>query len=221
MPYAYRQLRFGQSPASAPLAQSQVFGSRPGGADGLRQDHIYSYYRTAMTNPGSGSSTAAVVTLWAIANAQVDPGNPSAGKENNPAATRNDAKTALSKLTSQGWVNANSAHPSYPAPVTPAPTAPASPVVPASAPGALPPSPMVPISVVTHYPPSVTAASPPVMIAVPSPTPTASAPLSGGYAPGSAPGYAPALTSTGGIPLWMVLGVALVGVAVLARVMKH
>lgn len=135
----------GASPSGAGvLSQSQVFGTRPSGSDGTRQDHIYSYYRAAMTSPGSTASVKSVVTLWAIANAQVDPSQPSEGKQNNPAATRTDASKALQVLASQGWSNANSNHPSYtiktittarPTPPTPVPVQPVkAPTVTASTP---------------------------------------------------------------------------------------
>lgn len=120
-------------PSVVPLSQVAVFGPRPGGPDGARQDHMNRLYRQALSSPGSSSSIDAVVELYTTANQLYDPRNKV--QMDNPAATRQDAKQALAQLTRQGWVNVNSLNPSYPPPPSaPKPIAVLAPVTPKVAP---------------------------------------------------------------------------------------
>ncbi len=89
-----------------------IFGGNPAtGKDAERQAKVYSIYETAMTAPGSAPSVDAVIELYAMATQQPDP--VTGVVENNPQSTRTYAQQALQMLSTQGWQNVNSFHPTF------------------------------------------------------------------------------------------------------------
>lgn len=86
---------------------ASLFGGGASGADLQRQQRIFGLYYQAMTQPGSPSSVSAVQQLYCIATQD------SSNNCNNPAATRQYAQTALTRLAQQGWTNVQSYAPQY------------------------------------------------------------------------------------------------------------